>query len=376
VGVVSADLYNHPVGYFLESFLSQLDFSRLELIAYSNNPKEDDLTQRIKPSFSAWKPVHVLNDEAMAQLIHSDGVHVLLDLSGHTAYNRLPALAWKPAPVQATWLGYFASTGMAEMDYILGDKWLLPDNEANHFIEKGWHFSGAHSCLTPPSEQVNIETLPALQSHLITFGTLNNIAKMNDRVVACWARILTSIPNSQLYLNTKALRDETLKRSIIDRYAAHGIAANRLILESTTGRLAALSSYNRIDIALDPFPYPGGTTSYEALWMGVPILTMQGHRYIAHMGESIMHNAGLSDWIARDEDDYVAKAVSVAGDLPKLAALRAGLREQVRRSPLFDAPRFAKHFEEALWGMWQARQPALAGALHPPPSSAHQEHPA
>ncbi|MEQ1527511.1 MAG: glycosyltransferase, partial [Gallionella sp.] len=351
---------------------------RLELIAYTNSPKEDDLTRRIKPHFAHWREIYALGDQAAAQLIHDDGIHVLLDLSGHTAYNRLPVFAWKPAPIQTTWLGYFASTGVAEMDYILGDKWLLPENEANHFIEKGWQLAGAHSCLTPPAEQVSTATLPALRSQTITFGTLNNLAKMNDRVVACWARILTSIPNSQLYFNTKALHDETVKRSIIDRYAAHGIAANRLILESTTGRLAALNSYNRIDIALDPFPYPGGTTSYEALWMGVPILTMQGHNYISHLGESILHNAGLPDWIARDEDDYVAKAIQFAGDLPKLAALRAGLREQVLASPLFNASRFAKHFEEALWGMWQAKQPALVGALQSPPSpsSSHQAHPA
>lgn len=332
----------------------QLDYSRVELIAYPTQPKEDGLTARIKPCFSAWKPLFKLNDQAAAQLIHSDGVHVLLDLSGHTAHNRLSVFAWKPAPVQATWLGYFASTGVEAMDYILGDKWLLPDVEAHHFSEKGWRFSGAHGCLTLPVEKVNIETLPALQSHVITFGTLNNIAKMNDRVVACWARILNSIHNSQLYLNTKSLRDETLKKSIIDRYAAHGIAASRLILEATTGRFAALSSYNRIDIALDPFPYPGGTTSYEALWMGVPIITLQGSNYISHLGESILHHAGLPGWIATSEADYVAKAVQFANDLSKLASLRAGLREQVCTSSLFDAPRFAKHFEAALWGMWQA----------------------
>lgn len=356
VGLVSGDLLNHSVGFFLEGLLAHIDPARIELIAYSTHHKEDELTARIRPYFSVWKSLAGKSDEAAARLIHADGVHILLDLSGHTRYNRLPVFAWKPAPVQAMWLGYFASTGVAEMDYILGDKWMLPDGEEHHFVERGWRLSGAHSCLTPPKEDIKVEELPALRNRLITFGTLNNLAKMNDRVVACWARILSEIPNSRLYLNTSNLRDDALRKSVIERYAAQGIPENRLILEATTGRVAALNSYNKIDIALDPFPYPGGTTSYEALWMGVPILTMRGSNYISHLGESIMHNAGLPDWIAANEEDYRAKAIALASDKTKLAALRTGLRQQVLASPLFDAQRFARDFEAALWGMWQRYQ--------------------
>ena len=355
VGMVSGDLHNHPVGYFLESLLANLDPARIELIAYPTDLTVDALTLRIKPYFTAWKPLYSLSDEAAARMIHDDGVHVLLDLSGHTEQNRLPVFAWKPAPVQATWLGYFATTGVAEMDYILGDKWTLPDGEEHHFVEKGWRLSGALSCLTPPKEDVKVEELPALRNRSITFGTLNNLAKMNDRVVACWARILSEIPNSRLYLNMSSLRDNVLKKSVIERYAAQGIPENRLILEPTTGRIAALNSYNRIDIGLDPFPYPGGTTSYEALWMGVPILTMRGSNYISHLGESIMHNVGLPDWIAANEEDYIAKAIAFSTDLVNLAKLRSSLRAGALSSPLFDARRFARDFEDALWGMWQAR---------------------
>jgi len=166
---------------------------------------------------------------------------------------------------------------------------------------------------------------------------------------------LSEIPNCRLYLNMSSLRDHSLRKSVIERYAAQGIPETRLILEPTNGRIAALNSYNRIDIALDPFPYPGGTTSYEALWMGVPILTMRGSNYISHLGESIMHNAGLSDWIASNEDEYIAKAIAFSADLVNLAKLRGSLRAQVLASPLFDAQRFAQDFEDALWGMWQAR---------------------
>ena len=353
VGLVSGDLREHSVGHFLESLLAHIDPAKIELIAYPTLAKEDALTARIKPHFAAWKPLLGLGDAAAARMIHADGIHVLFDLTGHTAHNRLPLFAWKPAPIQVTWLGYVASTGMAEMDYILGDQWMLPPEEAHHFVEKGWRLSGAHSCLTPPEENIMVETLPALRNKWVTFGTLNNLAKMNDQVVACWARILNKIPDSRLYLNSRNLLDQALRKSIIARYAAHGIAENRLALEATSGRAAALSSYNQIDIALDPFPYPGGTSSYEALWMGVPILTMRGSNYLSHLGESIMHHAGLADWIAADEDDYVAKAIYHTANLQHLATLRAGLRQQVLSSPLFDAPRFARDFEEALWGMWR-----------------------
>ncbi|MGC2048361.1 MAG: tetratricopeptide repeat protein, partial [Gallionella sp.] len=262
VGLVSGDLRNHPVGYFLESLLAHIDPSRIELIAYPTDIKTDALTARIKPFFSAWKPLTRLGDKDAANLIHSDGINVLIDLSGHTANNRLPIFAWKPAPIQASWLGYFATTGIAEMDYVLGDKWTLPEGEEHHFVEEGWQMGGALSCLTPPQEDIKVEESPALLNQSVTFGTLNNLAKMNDKVVACWARILNSVPNSRLYLNTKSLRDEGLRNSVVKRYATHGIPENRLILESTIGRFAALSSYNKIDIALDPFPYPGGTSSY------------------------------------------------------------------------------------------------------------------
>ncbi|MBI3479759.1 MAG: hypothetical protein HY016_05305 [Nitrosomonadales bacterium] len=334
--------------------LGQIDRRRIELVAYTTNQKADDLTARIKPYFSAWKSLHNLSDEAAARMIHADGVHVLLDIAGHTGKNRLPIFAWKPAPIQAMWLGYFATTGVAEIDYIWGDKWLLPDGEEHHFVEKGWRLSGPLHCLTAPGEDVKVGELPTLRNQSFTFGTLNNPTKMNDRVVACWARILNSIPNSQLYLNSKSLRDDTLRKEIIERYAVYGIAENRLILDSTAGRAAALNSYNQIDIALDPFPYPGGTTSYEALWMGVPVLTMRGNNYISHLGESTMHSAGLSDWIAVNEEDYIAKAIAMASDKLQLAALRAGLRQRVLASPLFDAALFARSFEAALWGMWQA----------------------
>ncbi|MBN1665298.1 MAG: tetratricopeptide repeat protein [Deltaproteobacteria bacterium] len=355
VGLVSGDLCNHPVGYFLENLLAQINLTRMEWIAYPTDNKADQLTSRIQPYFAAWKSLVGRSDEAAAKLIHADGVHVLLDLSGHTAHNRLPVFAWKPAPVQAAWLGGFATTGMKEMDYIFGDPVVASVEEESHFTEAVWRLPESHICFTPPDVALKVGPLPAWSSNVITFGCFNNLAKMNDDVVALWSRVLQSVSGSRLFLKTKQLSDPALCDAVRRRFAACGIPSDHLILEGHSPRAAALAAYNRVDIALDPFPYPGGTTSVEALWMGVPVITRRGDRFLSHVGESIARNAGLADWIAADDDDYVLKAVIHTSNLERLAALRAGLREQVLASPLFDAARFAGHFERALWGMWERR---------------------
>jgi len=279
---------------------------------------------------------------------------VLIDLSGHTKHNRLPVFAWKPAPVQVTWLGLPATSGVAEMDYVLGDPWAIPEQCEDQFTEAVWRMPDSYLCLTIPASPIQVAPLPALVSGHVTFGSFNNLTKMNDSVVAVWARILTSVPNSRLLLKAKQLSDAAVCTQTLQRFAAHGIAPERMQLQGIlASRNEHLATYNKVDIALDTFPYPGVTTSVEALWMGVPVLSMQGDRFLSCTASSIAHNAGLAEWIAAGQDDYVAKAVRYASDLPRLAVLRAGLRQQVLASPLFDAPRFARHFEEALWGMWQ-----------------------
>lgn len=355
VGIVSGDLRSHPVGYFIESFLPRLDPARIELFAYSTNPVSDVLTERIKRHFSVWRALFGQNDEAAAKLIHDDGIHVLLDLSGHTGHNRLPVFAWKPAPVQASWLGYFASTGLREMDYLIGDPYVTPPDEEDHFREKIWRLPETYLCFNPPDMSPDVNALPALSDRIITFGCFNKLAKMNDAVVSTWARVLREVPKSRLFLKTDVLNDRLVREEVCRRFAQSGIQACRLMLEGSSPRAELLEAYSRVDIALDPFPYPGGTTSVEALWMGVPVITRRGDRFLSHVGETIVHNAGLSGWIAVDDDDYVAKAVAYASDLERLSALRAGLRQQVLASPLFDALRFARHLENALWQMWQSR---------------------
>jgi len=355
VGLVSGDLCNHPVGHFLEGVVAALASTAagLELFAYPTRGCDDALSQRIKASCSAWHPVVGLSDEHAAEQIRNDGIDILIDLSGHTAYNRLPVFAWKPAPVQLSWLGYFATTGVSEIDYLLADPWTLPPGEENYFTEQIWRLPETRLCFTSPDAEVEVSSLPAQANGFITFGCFNNLTKMNDAVVAMWARVLNAIPASRLFLRGRQIRALPGQRKVIERFALHGIAADRLILEDYGSRESYLAAYQRVDIALDPFPYPGGATTAEALWMGVPVLTLAGERFLSRQGVGLLMNAGLPEWVANDPSDYVARAVAHAGDLQGLARLRAGLRQQVLASPVFDAPRFAVHFEAALRGMWQ-----------------------
>jgi predicted O-linked N-acetylglucosamine transferase (SPINDLY family) len=366
VGFVSGDLRNHPVGYFLESVLAALSSQasgRLELFAYSNyNGSDDEVSTRLRTHCKGWLQTARQSDEALVQRIRNDRIDILIDLSGHTAQNRLPVFAWKPAPVQASWLGYFATTGVAAIDYFIADPWTLsPDQEA-HFSEQIWRLPETRLCFTPPDADVAVGPLPALANGCITFGCFNNLSKMNDAVVALWAQVLIAVPGSRLFLKYKQLGEATIRQSTCARFAVHGIHPERLIFEGYVPRANYLASYQRVDIGLDPFPFPGGTTTVEALWMGVPVLTLAGERFLSRQGVGLLMNAGLPEWVANDPSDYVARAVSHAGDLQKLSRLRAGLRQQVLASPVFDAPRFAVHFEAALRGMWQlwCEQNALA----------------
>jgi len=353
VGLVSGDLRGHPVGYFLESVLAHLDPARIELTAYVTRAQEDALTARIKPRFASWQSLLGLSDEAAARKIHADGIHVLIDLAGHTLHNRLSVFAWRPAPVQLAWLGYFASTGLKEMDYILADRWVLPPEEESHFVERPWRMPDCYLCFTPPQDQIAVGPLPLLSSGHVTFGCFNRLSKLNDAVLALWSRVLQAVPDSRLLLKAKELLEPSAQQATVARFAAHGIDPGRILVEGFTPRADYLANYQRVDIALDPFPFPGGTTTVEALWMGVPVLTRRGNRFLSHAGESLLHTAGLDSWIADDDDDYVAKAQAYAHDRVGLAACRAGLRQQLVASPLCDATRFAGHLDAALHDMWQ-----------------------
>jgi len=357
VGLVSGDLKNHPVGFFLESILAYLNPARVELVAYPTQPQEDELTARIKPRFADWKPIAGLGDECAARKIHDDGIHILIDLAGHTALNRLPVFAWKPAPVQVSWLGYFASTGVPGIDYLLADSVSVPDSHCDHFTETVWYLPDTRLCFTAPTTNINLAPtpLPAIRNGYVTFGCFQKLSKMNDRVLALWGRIFHALPQSRLRLQNNEMNSPFAREQVLQRLARVGIDPERVMIQGSVPRKDYLAAHADVDIILDTFPYPGGTTTCEALWMGVPTLTLAGDTLLARQGASLLACAGLEDWIASDEDDYVTRTLAHAADFNRLAHLRSGLREKVLASPLFDAPLFALNLEDALQNMWQQK---------------------
>lgn len=357
VGLVSGDLNTHPVGYFLENILKHLDQARVELVAYSTSGLEDELTGRIKPYFSAWNMIAGMSDETVAQKIHADGIQILIDLAGHTAKNRLSVFAWKPAPVQVNWLGYWASTGVPGMDYLLADPISVPESNRVHFTEAIWYLPETRVCFTPPTEPAAVlpGPLPAVKNGYITFGNFNKLAKINNRVVALWGRVMQAIPTARLRLQNIGVHASSTREQLLKRLSHEGISSERVTLSDMMPRDKYLAAYAEVDFILDTFPYTGGTTTCEALWMGVPTLTLAGNSIIGLQGASFLACVGLGDWVAKSEDDYVERALAHASDIDCLAHLRAGLRQQAQVSPLFDAPRFARQLENALFGMWQRR---------------------
>ena len=362
LGLVSGDLKNHPVGFFLESVLSRINPDRIELFAYPTNRHEDELTRRIRPLFSRWTSICELSYFDAAQTIHRDGIHVLLDLSGHTAFNRLPLFAWQPAPVQASWLGYFATTGIAQMDYLLADPVSVPTELRSQFTEEVWNLPDTRLCFTAPISDLPVSAPPSQTKTYVTFGCFQNTSKINDDVLKCWSQLLARVPASRLRLQAKQFADPRFVEHFECRCREQGIDAQRLLFSGELTREQYLAAHGEVDIILDTFPYPGGTTTCEALWMGVPTLTLAGSTMIARQGASLLTAAGLPEWIAYSEAEYVDKAAAFAGDLAHLAQLRSELRQKVLASALFDATRFAHHLEEALWTMWRTKGAPRVGA--------------
>lgn len=365
VGLVSGDLRRHPVGYFLDTVLQALKAQagdRIELIGYPTQPLSDALTQRLKACCTEWRPVVGLDDATAAQQMADDGIDILIDLSGHTAHTRLAVFAWRPAPVQVSWLGYFATTGLQEMDHFLSDPWSTPPALQKDFTERLWLLPQTRLCFSPPEAAPPVAPLPAMQRGHVTFGCFNNLTKLNDEVLQLWAQVVRSVPGSQLFLKAPQLDDAQVHDMTLQRLRTLGLGPECLILEGNSPREEYLRAYHRVDIGLDPFPFTGGTTTAESLWMGVPVLTLQGDTLVARQGVSMMTNVGLANWIADNEQDYLRKAIAFASDLPALAKLRAGLRNQALQSPLFNASEFALHFQDALRGMWRQRCAAASQA--------------
>ena len=354
IGYVSADLRAHAVAYFIEPVLAQHDREQVEVYCYYNRAARDVVTQRLQAQVGHWREISASNDDDVAKLIREDGIDILIDLAGHSAGNRLGVFARKPAPVQATWLGYLSTTGLRSMDYRITDVSADPPGlTERYYTEQLVRLPDSFVCYQPLDHTPVVDALPALKNGHITFGSFNNLAKMSPEVRALWARVLLAVPGSRLMIKTKGLGDAQLRQQLVEDFARHDVPEDRLELVSwDDAYLQHLNQYNQVDIGLDPFPCNGGTTSFDAMWMGVPVVTLAGDRFISRMGVSMLTSLGLTELIAETPEEYVAIAARLAGDLDRLAALRAGLRERMATSPLTDAKRFTLNLEQAYQEMW------------------------
>jgi predicted O-linked N-acetylglucosamine transferase (SPINDLY family) len=353
VGYVSPDFRDHPVAYFLEPILAAHDHQRFEIVCYADVPQPDAVTRRLQGYADQWRSLVGLSDEQAAEVIRRDGIDVLADLAGHTGGNRLLAFARRPAPVQASYLGYLGTTGLPAIDYYISDAHADPPGLTEaHYQERVVRLPECGMCYQPgPAPDVNPE-VPARQSGLVTFACLNTLAKVSDEVLALWAQVLAAVPGSRLVLPAGAGRHtEGWVRATLGR---HGVSPERVpLLDRAANRFEYLKRYHDVDLCLDPFPYNGVTTTCDALWMGVPVLTLAGRTCVARQGVRFLRNVGLDALIAETSAEYVRLAAELAEDLARLADLRRGLRERMRDSPLMGASRFTRHLEAAYGGMWE-----------------------
>ena len=289
-----------------------------------------------------------LSDQQIAQQIRDDRINVLFDLTGHTAFNRLLVFARRPAPIQITWIGYEGTTGLEAIDYILGDRYTIPEGAERFYREKVLRMPGGYVCYDPPAEAPEIGPMPAMRNGSIRFGSFNNLAKITPATVEAWSEVLRRVPGSRLMLKYRGLGDAWVCRRYLEMFAACGIASDRLELSPPGEYADYLAAYGQIDIALDPFPFGGGITTCDALWMGVPVISLPGETFASRHSMSHLANAGLTETIARDREDYLDLAASLAGDWPRLARLRAELRGRMAASPLCDKKRFARELMRIL----------------------------
>jgi len=353
IGYVSADLYRHSVAYFFEPLLRQHQRENFEIFCYSSVIKPDDVTERLKGLTDVWRDVSQLPDRSVAEQVRQDGIDILVDLGGHTSIQRLLVFAEKPAPVQVTYLGYPNTTGLSSIDYRFTDIKADPAGNERWHAERLLHLPGGFLCFSALNEAPDVQIAPNNARGYITFGCFNAMAKIQPELIQLWCDILKAVPDSRLLLKNSALSDKEFQKQLLLAFRKHGVGANRLMLH---GRLASpqdhLSLYHQVDIALDSFPYNGTTTSFEALWMGVPLISLYGGLHASRVGLSILSSIGLEDLTASTPEQYVTVAKALASDRHRLESLRLSLRGLVEQK-LCDAESFTCRVEDAFRNIWQ-----------------------
>jgi predicted O-linked N-acetylglucosamine transferase (SPINDLY family) len=351
IGYVSPDFREHCQSFFTTGLLANHDRDQFEIFCYSSVAHPDHITRRLMGFVEQWRPVAGMSDAKLAETIYADRIDILVDLTMHMSQGRPLMFARKPAPVQVAWLAYPGTTGLPAMDYRLTDPHLDPPGETDQFYtEKSIRLPDAFWCYDPLTTVPAVNELPALKTGNLTFGCLNNFRKLNDDTVALWSQVLRQVDNSRLLLLSAPGQH---RQRVHGRFSELGVDPQRVEFIPYQPRASYLTTYHRIDIGLDTFPYNGHTTSLDSFWMGVPVVTYAGSRATGRAGLCHVSNLGLTELAGRSPDEFMRQAVKMSGDLPGLARLRSELRGRMERSPLMNAPRFARNMEAAFRVMWE-----------------------
>ncbi|MGE5537503.1 MAG: tetratricopeptide repeat protein [Gemmatimonas sp.] len=352
IGYISADFRRHSVAYFIEPVIAAHDRGAVEVTCYADVRRPDAVTDRIRTTAHRWRNIHRVGDDVVARMIEDDRIDILVDLSGHTSGNRLPVLARTPAPIQVSWIGYPGITGLPTIDWRLTDAVADPAGTEDRGPEALFRLPEGFLCYRPPDDAPAITTQPSAGP--VTFASFNVLAKISSDTIALWSRVLLTVPGSRLLLKAEALDDPAVRQRIANAFARHGVGADRLDLIGFVPDPAShLATYGGVDIALDPFPYNGTTTTMEALWMGCPVVTLRGDRHSARVGASLLARAGLGDLVAGTADEFVRIAERLAGDRARLQELRGGMRARLAATTLLDGARFTRGLEAAYREMWR-----------------------
>ena len=362
IGYCSQDFRNRSAGHFIEPIIANHDKSMFHVTLYHNMISEDELTARLRSHAARYIDTHRIDDKKMVDFIRNDRIDILIDLSGHTGMGRIVPFALKPAPIQYTYMGYPNTTGLPTMDFRIVDAFTDPPGSDHLATEKLVRMEGSFLCYTPPPHAGDPAPAPSVKNGYVTFGSFNTHTKISNHVLDLWAKLLLAVPGSRLFLKSMALAMPATRERVFAYLVARGVDRSRIDLEGETkGKSEHMQMYARVDVGLDPWPYNGTTTTVEAMFMGVPVVTMAGNSHVSRVGVSLLSNVGLPDFIASDEDDYLKKCAGIAADEPRRIELRSKLRQIVTGSVLCDHAGFTRrleaHYRES-WRDWCARKKA------------------
>ena len=355
LGLISADFHHqHPVNIFMQPVLARLDRKQFEVFIYHTGIAHDDQTNQARQRADHWVAATTLSSLQLARRVEADGIDVVLDLSGHTSMNRMAMLARRVAPVQATFLGYPGSTGVPNIDWLVADPIVAPKGSDGLFTEKVLRLPNTVFCYAPEGDYPYPVYGPEHAKRPLTFGSFNNVPKLTPHTIKLWSAVLAELPDSRLVLKAPSFKDESAIRVFRQQFEKEGVAGERIEFRGPVGLTEMMAEYADIDIALDPVPYNGGTTTLQAMWMGVPVVVKAGNNFVSRMGASFMTAAGLDDWVASNDAEYVQVAVRMAADRQVLLQLKQGLRERLLAAPGWNIDQYTRDFEAALRQMWSA----------------------